>query len=238
MTKREKEKRKTMDKLAEVGAECKVWIGGLGKDVSRGKLVNHIKETAKPHLLELMSRGTAVASFKTEEEAQTVIASLNGSDLEGKSIEVDVWTKKEKKDREPGEKRNRNKKKKKMGVSAQVLKQAQKGKAGKAGKKDDKLKLKIKAVDHALKLWVGGMSKTTTWKELKTHFVDLGCEVHLCDLGKPGNGVVTFKTEDEATSALGIVNGTELGGQTIEVDVWTKPERKEKKAKTEVKDEV
>merc|ERR1712039_78607 len=99
---------------------------------------------------------------------------------------------------------------------------------------DSKMKAKLKEVDHSLKVWVGGLSEDTTWKQLKEHFKENGCEVDLCDLMKKGTAQCTFKTEDEATSAVGCLNGTELNGSTIEVDVWTKPERREKK-KTEIK---
>jgi len=64
--------------------------------------------------------------------------------------------------------------------------------------------------------------------------VDNGCEVDLVDLlGKPGTACVSFKTEDEVAAAVGSLNGSELDGETIEVDVWTRPERKEKKNKAE-----
>merc|ERR1719183_1680588 len=94
---------------------------------------------------------------------------------------------------------------------------------------DSKMKEKLRAVDHALKAWVGGLSEKTTWKQLKQHFVDSGCEVDMCDMMKPGTACVTFKTEDEVSSAVGIMSGTELDDSTIQVDVWTRPERKEKK---------
>jgi len=205
----------------------KVWIGGLSKEVTRGKLVHHFKETVKPAIVEIMGKGSACISFKTAEDAETAISVLNGSELEGKSIEVDVWTKKEKKERQEGEERpKRNKKKNKHGLKTSFLK---------GGKKtmDSKMKEKLKEVDHSLKLWVGGLSKTTTWKQLKTHFTELGCEVDIADLMKPGTACVTFKTEDEATTAVGIANGTELEGKTLEVDVWKKPERKSKVKKEE-----
>lgn len=41
-------------------------------------------------------KGTGVACFATAEEATAAIASLNGSELDGSSIQLDVWEKQEK----------------------------------------------------------------------------------------------------------------------------------------------
>merc|ERR1712086_460560 len=104
---------------------------------------------------------------------------------------------------------------------------------GKQGNKvESKIAAKINAIDKTLKVWVGGLSEKTTWKELKQHFVDSGCEVDMCDVMKPGKACCTFKTEDDASSAIGSINGTELDGKTIKVAVWGRP-RTEKKIKEE-----
>jgi len=218
-----------LDKLGKIEAERKVWVGGLTADVTRGKLMEHFKSVCKPSQLEIMSKGTACLAFKDAETAETAIGSLNGSELDGKEIQVDVWTKKERPERKEGEERP----KKTKPVINQTLKNAAKGK-GKGGKQAlSQVALKIKAVDFSLKVWVGGLAEETTWKDLKTHFNDLGAEVHLCDLMKKGTACVTFKTEDEVATAISIVNGTDLAGQAVTVDVWTRPERREKKKKEE-----
>merc|ERR1719453_200481 len=87
-----------MAKLKEIDTDRKVWIGGLPKDVTWKDLEKHM-ETAggsKPKISEIMSKGTGVCAFKTAEEAAAAIASANGSELKGNTIEVDVWTTKEK----------------------------------------------------------------------------------------------------------------------------------------------
>merc|ERR1712232_898787 len=92
-----------------------------------------------------------------------------------------------------------------------------------------KLAEKLKEVDSSLKVWIGGLAEKTTTKELSKHFEDLFAKPDLVDL-LPGKGkaVVTYATEDDVTSAIAIVNGSELKGNTLELDVWTKPEKKEK----------
>merc|ERR1711935_39536 len=132
------------------------------------------------------------------------------------------WTKKERTEGEPREKRDRKKKLKSV-LKTSFLK-------GKKGNKvESKIAAKTKGVESTLKVFVGGLSEKTTWKQLKQHFADSGCEVDMVDLMRPGTACCTFKTEDQASSAVGIIDGTELDEKNIKVNVWSKPERKEKK---------
>jgi RNA recognition motif-containing protein len=215
---------KRMDKLGKLDADVKVWVGGLPTDASWKKLSQHFEDGfLKPSIVEIMSKGSACLAFKSAEEATSAIGALNGSEFDGQSIEVDVWTKKEKKERPDKAKKSKT-----------VVRMKLKGKKGKEGKKatESPMAAKIKAVDHSLKVWVGGLSTETKWKAVKQHFEDNGCVVDLCDLlRKPGSACVTFKTDDEASTAVDLLNGTDLDGETITVDVWSRPERKEKKAK-------
>jgi len=226
------QKYKFMDQLDAIDAERKVWVGGLPKDIKRGALEQHFKSVSQPSVYEIMSKGSACIAFKTAEDADLAITSLNGSEISGKEIQVDVWTQKEKKERRPEKQEGAGKKKVKSVIKTSILKGKMKGK-----KSDDPMgaamKEKLKAVDHALKVWVGGLSEKTTWKQLKQHFTDNDSKVEIASLMKKGTAVLTFKTEDEVSSAVASINGTEIDGKTIEVDVWTKPERKEKKKKTE-----
>jgi len=216
--------RDNMDKLSKIEADRKVWVGGLKELKDKGKLVKHFKDLdCNPSIVELMSKGKqAVISFKTADDASTAISIVNGSDLDGQTIEVDVWTKKEKKEGEEPRKR----------VKKHTLKRPVAKAKGKPAKLS-KIGEKIKAVDNELKVWIGGLKESTTWKQVKEHFANNGCEVDMCDIPKPGKGCATFKSADEAASAIAVVNGTDLDGNSIEVDVWSRPERKEKKKKEE-----
>merc|ERR1712083_572612 len=93
-------KKKTMDKIGKVEADQKVWVGNLTKSVDWKGLSKHFEEQGfKPQMAEVMKGGKGVCSFKTAEEASSAIAAANGSELKGKAIEVDVWEKKEKKEK-------------------------------------------------------------------------------------------------------------------------------------------
>merc|ERR1712086_657602 len=95
------ESRQTMNKLMKIENDRKIWIGGLPKGKDWKDLDKFIEEHAtKPKLVNIMSYGKGVCAFKTEEEATAAIAALNGKEMDGKTLEVDAWTKKEKKDKE------------------------------------------------------------------------------------------------------------------------------------------
>jgi len=213
---------KFLDKLAKIDSSLKIWVGGLGKDFPWKKLEKHFVELtgAKPTLTHVYPKGTACIAVKTEDEVSNAIASLNGTELFGKTLETDVWTKpeyekKEKKQKPKGDK---------------VKKTNAKGGHGQS-KLDEKLTEKLKATDASCKVWVGGVAPEVTWKELKEHFTEKGCKTVIVEVMRKGSAVVTFETADEVASAIASVNGTELGGKSLEADVWTKPERKEKKVK-------
>jgi len=217
---------KFLEKLAKIDSSLKVWIGGLGKDFPWKKLEKHFIELtgAKPKLTHVYPKGTACIAVKSEDEVSSAIATLNGTELSGKTLEVDVWTKPEYEKKEKKEKKPKGDK---------VKKTHAKGSNKKADKLSEKMIEKLKATDASCKVWVGGVAPEVTWKELKDHFTEKGCKTVLVEVMRKGSAVVTFDTADEVASAIASVNGTELGGKSLEADVWTKQERKEKKAKAD-----
>merc|ERR1712060_55689 len=78
-----------------------VWIGGLGDKIKdkegNKKLKAHFEKLgATIKFVNITFKGEGGAIFGSEEEAQAAIAAVNGSKFMGKTLEVDVWTKKEK----------------------------------------------------------------------------------------------------------------------------------------------
>merc|ERR1712232_12958 len=90
-----------------------------------------------------------------------------------------------------------------------------------------KMKEKLKEVDHELKVWIGNLKPTITAKALEKHFAAAGCKPTLSTIMRKGAACVVLPSEGDVASAIGALNGTALQGQNIEVDVWTKPEKKE-----------
>lgn len=203
--------RKAMDKLAQIPAERKVWVGGLKKEVNAGMLRRHFKDMdCPPHHFELMSRGTAVLAFKTPEEAESAIAVVNGSDLDGKAIEVDVWTTKEKTDGDKPKVKKHNLKR--SGGGSIEAKQK---------KNETKLARKIEKMDSDVKVKVTGFKADTTWAPIKKLFTEAGLDVGLCTILKPGVAAVAFKSADDVSTAIDSLNGADLDGKTVTVKAWS-----------------
>merc|ERR1719387_1231814 len=94
--------------MGMIGAKAKkspetiVWIGGLEGEVEKGNAFNKkLKELMEKKgcpckFVNITTKGAGGAIFGSEEEAQAAIAAVNGTKFMGKTLEVDVWTKKEK----------------------------------------------------------------------------------------------------------------------------------------------
>mmetsp|Transcript_81856 Transcript_81856/g.149575 ORF Transcript_81856/g.149575 Transcript_81856/m.149575 type:complete len:116 (-) Transcript_81856:40-387(-) len=93
------ESKQTMAKIKTMSDDQKVWIGGLPKGLTWEALDKFVEETTgtKPKLTNIMAFGNAVCVFKEANDATAAIAALSGAELKGKTLEADVWTKKEKK---------------------------------------------------------------------------------------------------------------------------------------------
>jgi len=211
-------------KLRQIDPSLLAWVGGLSPKTTWKQVEKHFAEVAKPTLSDVKQNNgktTAIVAFKTADDVAAAVAGLNGSELLGKTIEVDVWVKGMK---EEGSER---KKKPKVRTIKSVKTKFANTQAPKAPSKFEE---KLKNIDPSLKVWVGGLSEKTTWKALEKHFSEVA-KPAVTDIMKKGKGVVAYKTEEEVASAIATLNGSELDGNTIEVDVWTKPEKRERKKK-------
>merc|ERR1712139_467450 len=79
-------------------------------------------------------------------------------------------------------------------------------------------------------VWIGNLPKEVGWKELKEHFDQAGTTTWVENFSQKnkgkskGSGTVAFKTAQEATAAVSMLNGSVLGGAMIQVDEWVKRE--------------
>jgi len=76
--------------------EATVWVGNLPEGVTFQELKDHMSQAGEVKHAQLTNGNTGFVWFKDEASAQAAIMSLNGSDINGSSILVDPWTKKEK----------------------------------------------------------------------------------------------------------------------------------------------
>jgi len=222
---------KYAEKLKATDASLKVWIGGLSEKTTWKALEKHFEAAVeKPAITEIMGKGSAVLAYKTVDQVSEAVASLDGSELDGNSIQVDVWVEKPKTERQERPPRKAAPKFKPVAKLAaqpvrKVMVKGGKGKGSGKGK-DDKTKERLAQFTAAQKVWIGGLSETTTWKTL---------EKHLAEISKPkithiykGKGVAAYESEEDASTIIAALNGSELDGAILELDVWTKPEREKK----------
>merc|ERR1711941_236837 len=77
--------------------ETTAWIGGLPEDeasVERNKaMLEHMKQAGNCKFVKIGKSGCGSAGFTSAEEVQAAIDTLNGSDFQGHTIQVDYWTK-------------------------------------------------------------------------------------------------------------------------------------------------
>eukprot|EP00928_Gymnodinium_smaydae_P063428 TRINITY_DN46_c0_g2_i1.p1 TRINITY_DN46_c0_g2~~TRINITY_DN46_c0_g2_i1.p1 ORF type:complete len:129 (+),score=35.89 TRINITY_DN46_c0_g2_i1:79-465(+) len=100
--------------------------------------------------------------------------------------------------------------------------------SGGKGKGKGKGKRFIKTVHFSKKVWIGGFAVGTKStkdmnKELQTHMSKAG-KCTYAEISEKGCAVASFQTEDEATNAVAMMNGSRFQGIVLQVDTWTKKE--------------
>jgi RNA recognition motif-containing protein len=232
------------DKLARIEASRKVWIGGLSLKTTWNELRKHVEETVgeKPNIAEILPKGKACLAFKTADAADSAISILNATELQGNVMQADVWTQKERNEKPLGAKKDKGTRSKKdkratqkpsMVAKTGFAKRNAKKQAGKPQRGDPKMREKLDKIDSALKVWVGGLKTETKFGALRKLFADAGHKAHLINLIGKDQACLSFKTAEEASDAIGAMNGNELDGATLEVDVWTQVSEEDRAARKE-----
>merc|ERR1719337_437787 len=83
--------------------------------------------------------------------------------------------------------------------------------------------------DKGRVVWIGGFKERETKdKDLNKQLQEFinkkveGCK--FVDIRRKGTGTAIFGSADEASNAISTLSGTKWKGQTLEFDVWEKPE--------------
>ena len=86
----------------------------------------------------------------------------------------------------------------------------------------------LRGFGNDTKVWIGGLPANATStdlnKALKAHMEQAGGKCLYAEVGKSGIGGAAFKTQEEQTQAIAMLNGSNFQGNIIQVDVWTKKE--------------
>merc|ERR1719231_1824919 len=102
-----------------------------------------------------------------------------------------------------------------MMMNPMLMKMMGKGK-GKGGKGKG-----LNSAKPDCKVWIGNLPESVGWKELQEHFNQAG-KTRWVEAFKKGEG---NGSAEDAQKAISMLNGSILGGQTIQVDVWNKKEK-------------
>lgn len=237
-----------IQKLKEIPAEQKVWVGGLeGSGITWKQLQEHFNQISRTIYAAVFEKsGTGCVAYKTASEVQQAVMMLNGSAIGNTSLQVDYFSKpdsrptagKGKSFGKPSGKSIPIPKGATSPASTNILMQGLvkqmmlkqsagpavepkgKGKGKKGGKASSEIN-KLKSIDPSLKVWVGGLTSDVTWKQLEDHFKQCGTTTW-CSVFPKGTGCVAFGTAEEAQAAIAFLNGSQLGNCILEVDVFTK----------------
>merc|ERR1712217_657156 len=79
----------------------------------------------------------------------------------------------------------------------------------------------VSQYDSKLKVWIGNLPSAVTWKDLQSHFNQVG-KTKWVEIMPKGIGCVVYASKEDVDAAIAQLNGTELGGAAIQVDQWTK----------------
>mmetsp|Transcript_89745 Transcript_89745/g.109878 ORF Transcript_89745/g.109878 Transcript_89745/m.109878 type:complete len:142 (+) Transcript_89745:59-484(+) len=82
-------------------------------------------------------------------------------------------------------------------------------------------------VDDALKVWLGNVPDSISWKELQDH-VNQHMKSKWVEIfrGKgKGTAAVVFNSADEAKEAIPLLNGSSIGGQSLVADSWARGQK-------------
>jgi RNA recognition motif-containing protein len=181
------------------GVTNRVYVGNLKYEVSWQDLKDHMRSAGEVVRADILtdasgrSKGCGLVEFASARDARTAIATLNDTDLDGRSIFV-------REDREAG-------------PSASSSSRPERSDRAEAAHPAAKL-------GQGKSVYVGNLSWDVEWQNLKDHMRQAGEVVHADVLKEPsgrskGCGIVEFASIRDANNAIRQLNDTELMGRLI-----------------------
>ena len=191
-----------------------VYVWNLTADTSWQDLKDHMRKAGNVDSATILTNAQGesvccgVVVYQKPQEAARAIRELQNSELKGQPIYV-------REDRvQPGGKPGRGGRGGRGGGAGGGGGRSGRGSAGRGGRSF--------RADQGVQVYVGNLSPDTTWRELKDHFRQCGevthAEVKTSYQGQSkGFGIVTFSSKQDAETAIGRLNGSELQGCELEV---------------------
>mmetsp|Transcript_3932 Transcript_3932/g.7004 ORF Transcript_3932/g.7004 Transcript_3932/m.7004 type:complete len:228 (-) Transcript_3932:90-773(-) len=206
-----------------------LWVGNIPDGTSFQDLLALAKQSGDAKWADVFPKkgsGTGAVGFSSDEEALGALTTLNGAVLGGATLTAEPWEKSEtpsgggkfqKKAWSPGPQKTWKPAFQKQGWSNGNSKGKGKGKGG-GGKG------KASKVMPRKTVWIGNIADGVSFADLLGLAKECGKAVWADVFPKngKGTGAVGFKTSEEATAAVGMLSGAELGGQALVCDSWEK----------------
>jgi RNA recognition motif-containing protein len=192
-----------------------IYVGNLAWSVKWQDLKDHMKQAGEVEFAKILtregpdwgrSRGIGYVRYSTEEEAKNAVATLNNTELAGRTIVVDVWT----------------------GNKPRDFNGAFSFFPGKGGGKGFGRTVKVHG-DFGQMVYVGNLPFKAEWQDLKDHMKGVGSVEFVKILTEDGTswgrskgiGCVRYSSAEEASQAVSMLNGSEMMGRALVVDLWS-----------------
>lgn len=204
-----------------------VYVGNLPWNLRWQDLKDHMRTAGEVEFSKILtydgsdwgrSRGIAYVRFSTEAEAKAAVATLNKTELSGRTITVDAWT---------------GSKPKVGGGKGMFWGFGGKGFMGKGywfgGGKGGGKSMRVFG-DTTQMVYVGNLPYKMEWQEVKdvmksagtVEFVKIMTQDGSNYTSSKGSACVRFSSAEEANTAIATLNGTELQGRKLVVDAWSR----------------
>jgi len=185
----------------------RIFVGNLSYSTTWQGLKDHFKEAGTVEFASVLenpnktSKGCGMVNFATHEEAVKAVALLNDSTLDGRQITVKLDVDGRFKERPPPK------------GAVQTM-------------PDDESLFYSMPPEQICRVFVGNLSYDTNWQALKDHFAQAG-EIEFAsvllnpDRTSKGCGMVNFRSHEDATRAVDLLNNSFLDGRqvTVKLDI-------------------
>ncbi|KXS20671.1 RNA-binding domain-containing protein [Gonapodya prolifera JEL478] len=194
----------------EQGASATCFVGNLSWNVDEDTLRQEFEGIGTILSVKLLTdkmtgkpKGLGFVDFSSPAEAAEAVSKLNGHEIDGRAIRVDIAQPRENNDTRGGARGGRG---------------AARGGRGASNSREERT-----PNAPGKTLWLGNLSYSTNEDSLYEAFEEYGVKhVRLPtdqETGKPkGFAYVEFGSTDEASAAFGAMNGQDIGGRTVKMD--------------------
>jgi RNA recognition motif-containing protein len=198
------------------GGGCKLFVGNLSFDTSWQDLKDYFRQCGDVDNAEVIEgadgrkKGFGIVRFSSERDANNAIRRLDGVEFQGRNLEVRF----DRRDSDGGGPPSHSN-------SNNTTRHSNEDRGGRRGEASDS-RARGSGGTGAGQLFVGNLSFDASWQDLKNHFrqcgdVDDADVIEGADGRKKGFGIVRFRNEKDAESAISRLDGVEFQGRKLEV---------------------